>query len=70
MRLIDVDAIRIKPEYMENIWGIAMIRVEDLVRLLNEQPTIPHDMKWNPNCEDCLPEGINDCIECHRQRGQ
>ena len=43
MRLIDVDAIRIKPEYMEDIWGIAMIRVEDLVRLLNEQPTIPHD---------------------------
>lgn len=71
MRLIDADAIRVKPEYMENICGVVMMRVEDLARILNEQPTIPHDMMWNPECEDCLPEGINDCIECHkRQEGR
>ena len=71
MRFIDVDAIRVKPEYLENICGIIMIRAEDLARTLNEQPTIPYDMKWNPECEDCLPEGINDCIECHkRQEGR
>lgn len=70
MRLIDADAIRIKPEYMENICGVVMMRVEDLARILIEQPTIPYDMKWNPECEDCLPEGINDCIECRkRQKG-
>ena len=43
---------------------------EDILEGVKEQPTIPYDMKWNPDCEDCLPEGINDCIECHkRQKG-
>ncbi len=68
MRLIDADAIRVKPEYLENVCGIAMIRAEDLTRILNEQPTIPYDMKWNQDCEDCLPEGIDDCIECHKRQ--
>lgn len=67
MRLIDADAIRIKPEYMENICGVVMMRVEDLARILNEQPTIPYDMKWNPECEDCRPEDIRECTIC-RQR--
>ena len=67
MRLIDADAIRVKPEYMENICGIAMIRAEDLARILNEQPTIPYDMKWNPECEDCKPKDIYECQLC-RQR--
>ena len=67
MRLIDADAIRVKPEYMENVCGIAMIRAEDLARILNEQPTIPHDMKWNPDCKDCRPEDIRECTLC-RQR--
>ena len=67
MRLIDTDAIRVKAEYLQNICGIIMIRTEDLVRIINEQPTIPYDMKWNPDCKDCLPEGINDCIECHKR---
>lgn len=67
MRLIDADAIRVKAEYLQNICGIIMIRTEDLVRIINEQPTIPYDMKWNPDCKDCLPEGINDCIECHKR---
>lgn len=67
MRLIDADAIRVKAEYLQNICGIIMIRTEDLVRIINEQPTIPYDMKWNPDCEDCLPERIKDCIECHKR---
>lgn len=67
MRLIDADAIRVKPEYMENVCGIAMIRAEDLARILNEQPTIPEDQKWNPDCEDCRPEDIRECTLC-RQR--
>ena len=41
MRLIDADAIRVKPEYMENICGVVMIRAEDLARILNEQKTVP-----------------------------
>lgn len=64
MRLIDADAIRVKPEYMENICGIAMIRAEDLARILNEQPTIHYDMKWNPDCEDCKPESPYECQLC------
>lgn len=67
MRLIDVDAIRVKPEYMENVCGIAMIRAEDLARILNEQPTIPGDQKWNPDCEDCKPEDIRECTLCRQQ---
>lgn len=71
MRLIDADTIRVKSEYLENICGIVMIRTENLVKIINEQPTVPYDMKWNPDCKDCLPEGIEDCIECHkRMKGQ
>lgn len=40
MRLIDADEIRIKPEYMHDICGSVMIRVEDVARILNEMPTI------------------------------
>ena len=68
MRLIDADAIRVKPEYMENICGVVMMRVEDLARILGGQPTIPYDMKWNPECKDCLPEDINDCIRCRQRK--
>ena len=68
MRLIDADTSRVKPEYLENICGVVMMRVEDLARILNEQPTIPYDMKWNPECEDCLPKDINDCIYCRQRR--
>lgn len=68
MRLIDANAIRVKAEYLQNVCGIVMIRAEDLARILNEQPTIPFDMKWNPDCDGCLPEGIEDCIECHKRQ--
>lgn len=40
---------------------------KDILNGVKEQPTIPHDMKWNPDCKDCLPEGIEDCIECHKR---
>lgn len=44
---------------------------EDILDGVKEQQTIPYDMKWNPDCEDCLPDGIDDCIECHkRQEGR
>ena len=36
MRLIDAEGIRIKPECMHDICGMAMIRVEDIVRIINE----------------------------------
>ena len=32
-----------------------------------EQPTVPNDMKWNPDCKDCIPEDIRECTLC-RQR--
>ena len=67
MRLIDAD------ELLKEVIGIhdGWLRppeewrsIEDSIR---NAPTIPYDMKWNPECEDCLPEDINDCIRC-RQR--
>lgn len=43
---------------------------KDALELLKEY-IIPNFMKLNPECEDCLPEGIEDCIECHkRQEGR
>ena len=67
MRLIDAD------ELLKEVIGIhdGWLRppeewrsIEDSIRMA---PTIPYDMKGNPECEDCLPEDINDCIRC-RQR--
>lgn len=47
MRAIDAENIRIKPEFMHNVCGMAMIRVEDVVRILNDQPTIqPKKGTW------------------------
>ena len=60
MRLIDADALK------QAIATIMPSRVE-VGLIIDEQPTIPYDMKWNPECEDCLPEGIDDCIECHKR---
>jgi hypothetical protein len=48
MRAIDAENIRIKPEFMHNVCGMAMIRVEDVVRILNEQSTIqPKRGRWH-----------------------
>ena len=55
MRLIDAEGIRVKPEFMHNVCGMAMIRVEDIVRILNEQPTIVQEPHWIP-CSERLPE--------------
>jgi len=60
-RLIDAENIRIKPEFMHDVCGMAMIRVEDIVRILNEQPTIkPKRGKWILDrsgaycCSECM----------------
>ena len=39
-RLIDTSNIRVKPQYMQDVMGIAMIRCEDLSRILADVPTI------------------------------
>ena len=55
MRLIDADEIRIKPEYMHDICGVAMIRIEDMARILNDMPTIQSEPQWI-SVFDKLPE--------------
>ena len=39
-RLIDANNIRVKPQYMQDVMGIAMIRCEDLARILADAPTV------------------------------
>lgn len=39
MRLIDAEIIKIPTSMMHNIGGCYMIRVEDLQRIITEQPT-------------------------------
>lgn len=62
MRLIDVDAIRIKPQYLYVIDGMVMIRAEDIARILEEQPTVKSEVKkghwiegmiFLPTCSEC-----------------
>lgn len=48
MRLIDADELRIKPEYMHDICGVAMIRVEDVARIITEMPTVAPQPQWIP----------------------
>lgn len=38
-RLIDTSNIRVKPQYMQDVMGIAMIRCEDLARILADVST-------------------------------
>lgn len=49
MRLINTDEIRIKPEYMHDICGVVMIRVEDIARILNDMSPI----ELNYHCTLC-----------------
>ena len=71
MRLIDVDEIRIKPEYMHDICGVAMIRVEDIARILNDMPTIQSEpeqkrSKWIYSIDDIFPmDSQMECRNCH-----
>ena len=39
-RLINTNDIRVKPQYMQDVMGIAMIRCEDLSRILADAPTV------------------------------
>ena len=84
MRLIDADVLENKLEEAISLQGIMALVLgtddeseaevkayKDILNGVKEQPTIPYDMKGNPDCEDCWPEGIDDCIECHkRQEGR
>lgn len=60
-RLIDVDEIRIKPEYMHDICGSVMIRAEDIARILNDMPTIEPKSHWI-SCKERLPENYVDVL--------
>ena len=82
MRLIDADVLEKEIENAIKLQEVMAETLEieddesvkaelkayaDILEGVKEQPTIPHDMKWNPDCEDCLPEGIDDCINCHKR---
>ena len=81
MRLIDADILEKEIEQAIALQGIMNLALgnddestkaemkayKDILKGVKESPTIPYDMKWNPDCEDCLPEGIDDCIECHKR---
>ena len=56
MRLIDADEIRIKPEYIHNICGSIMIRVEDVARIISEMPTINSQSQWIPKAKNHPPK--------------
>ena len=83
MRLIDADVLEKEIEnaialqkVMAETLGIEddeSVKTElkaykDMLNGVKEQPTIPYDMKWNPECKDCLPEKIEACIECRKRR--
>ena len=67
MRLIDADEIRIKPEYMHDICGVVMIRVEDIARILNDMPTIEPEPHWIP-CSERLPECEQEVLICTKKK--
>lgn len=80
MRLIDADVLEKQLEEALSLQGIMALALgtddeieaeikayKDILNGVKEQPTIPFDMKWNPDCEDCRPEDIRECVLC-RQR--
>ena len=82
MRLIDVDVLEKEIENAIKLQKVMAETLEieddesvqaelkayaDILEGVKEQTTIPYDMKWNPDCEDCKPEDIRECILC-RQR--
>lgn len=67
MRLIDADELRIKPEYMHDICGVVMIRVEDIARIINEMPTVAPQPQWI-SVSKKLPE-IGDYVLCSQDNG-
>lgn len=80
MRLIDADhLIEVFEEYDMYLWRLPKgenphrsafrSQLNWCINTVRDQQTVPHDMKWNPDCEDCLPENINECQLC-RQRNK
>lgn len=67
MRLVDADELRIKPEYMHDICGAVMIRLEDVARIITEMPTIDPQPQWIPVSER-LPE-IGEYVLCSQDNG-
>ena len=80
MRLIDADVLEKQLEEAISLQGIMALALgtddeieaeikayKDILNGVKEQPTIPYDMKWNPDCEDCKPESLYECQLC-RQR--
>lgn len=81
MRLIDADVLENQLEEAISLQGILALALgnddesiqaemkayKDILNGVKESPTIPFDMKWNPDCEDCKPEDIYECQLC-RQR--
>ena len=81
MRLIDADVLEKQLEEAISLQGIMALALgnddesiqaemkayKDILNGVKESPTIPYDMKWNPECEDCKPEDIYECQLC-RQR--
>ena len=80
MRLIDADVLENQLEVAISLQGIMALALgtddeieaeikayKDILNGVKESPTIPYDMKWNPDCKDCLPEDIHECQLC-RQR--
>ena len=68
MRLIDADELLKEVISIRDGWlrpPEEWRSIEDSIRMA---PTIPYDMKWNPECEDCFPEDINDCIYCRQRK--
>ena len=63
MRLIDADKlIEVFEEQDHYLWGLPdkenqhkrakQGQLNWCINMVHEQPTIPYDMKWNPDCED------------------
>lgn len=62
----------------ERMDGLAIVldqvmpRCAELVRyaitVLNELEEICYDMKHNTECSDCIPDSIDDCFECRKDR--
>ena len=72
MRLIDADKLKDVPMFngiydKKNANEHFIMGIETVIEFINELPTVPYDMKWNPECEDCRPEDIRECQLC-RQR--
>lgn len=78
MRFIDAECINIPTAIMHNINGCWMIRVEDVQRIITEQPTAFDQEKvieeldkckqimLSPASKDCFGEECreNDCMAC------